>query len=241
MKYIFLSPHFDDVVFSCGGLIWELTQRGDDVAVWTITTAKPNLTNLSPFAAQLHQRWGSLLDAVDVRMAEDSRAAQILGFRQKWFPVLDCIYRRAKDGTFLYDSESSLFGDLNPEDDALIEWLANELKALRKSKVQLISPLGVGHHVDHQLTRKAAEASGLPLWFYAEVPYILKHADWQTKWLIALSPVLNQTISPQAVHYWQKAAAAYASQISTFWSDEIILQEDLQRLVNQGWGGFLWG
>jgi hypothetical protein len=27
--WIFLSAHFDDVVLSAGGLVWELTQRGD--------------------------------------------------------------------------------------------------------------------------------------------------------------------------------------------------------------------
>ena len=33
MRWIYLSPHFDDAVLSCGGLIWEQTHSGDLRAV----------------------------------------------------------------------------------------------------------------------------------------------------------------------------------------------------------------
>ncbi len=39
--WIFVSAHFDDVVLSAGGLVWELTRRGDQVEVWTVCAGNP--------------------------------------------------------------------------------------------------------------------------------------------------------------------------------------------------------
>ena len=34
--WIYLSPHLDDAVYSCGGMLWEQVQRGVQAEVWTI-------------------------------------------------------------------------------------------------------------------------------------------------------------------------------------------------------------
>jgi len=36
MRWIYISPHFDDAVLSCGGLIWEQTHKGITVEIWTV-------------------------------------------------------------------------------------------------------------------------------------------------------------------------------------------------------------
>jgi len=36
MRWIYLSPHFDDAVLSCGGLIFDQTCGGTAVEIWTV-------------------------------------------------------------------------------------------------------------------------------------------------------------------------------------------------------------
>ena len=57
MEWIYLSPHFDDVALSCGGLLWEQAQAGEGASVWTICAGEVPAGQLSPFAQSLHERW----------------------------------------------------------------------------------------------------------------------------------------------------------------------------------------
>ena len=93
MSIIYLSPHLDDVALSCGGLIWEQTQSGDSVEIWTICAGDPPQDRLSPFAEELHQRWRVGHNAVDIRREEDIHSCRLLGAKYRHFEVPDAIYR----------------------------------------------------------------------------------------------------------------------------------------------------
>ena len=71
---VYLSPHLDDAVFSCGGVIYQQTSMGDEVLVVTICAGEPMTDQLSPFAQGLHERWGIDQASVEVRREEDLRA-----------------------------------------------------------------------------------------------------------------------------------------------------------------------
>ncbi|MBA4379671.1 MAG: PIG-L family deacetylase, partial [Anaerolinea sp.] len=58
MRWIYISPHLDDAVLSCGGLIWEQSHAGTQVEIWTVCTGDPPEGPLSPFAEVLHAEWG---------------------------------------------------------------------------------------------------------------------------------------------------------------------------------------
>ena len=76
LPIIFLSPHLDDAVLSCGGMIYQLAQAGQAVQVITIFAGDPPPGLLSPFAQSLHDRWqaGSV-----ARRSEDIEALTLLG------------------------------------------------------------------------------------------------------------------------------------------------------------------
>lgn len=241
MTDVFLSPHYDDAVFSCGGLIWELSQQGADVEIMTICAAEPQEGELSPFAQELHRRWGlSMREGVQVRQREDIQAAAILGVKRREFPLQDCIYRRTMKGEFLYQSEAALFGELHPAESGLIPELSRQLSAAMPRAARLISPLGVGNHVDHQLTRRIAEACGIELWYYAEIPYIFRQPRWREKYLSSFCPAIQIAISDAGMQAWVKAAEAYASQLSTFWTNEDELRQALEGWARTSNGGILW-
>jgi LmbE family N-acetylglucosaminyl deacetylase len=61
-QHIFLSPHLDDAVLSCGGLLAQLTQQGQAVRVINIFAGIPPANRpLSAFARYQHRQWQKAL------------------------------------------------------------------------------------------------------------------------------------------------------------------------------------
>ena len=89
MKWIYISPHLDDAVFSCGGTIWEQICRGEAVEIWTMCAGDPPPGLLTPFAETLHQRWGTGFDSLAERRTEDYAAAAVLGASIVHFDIPD--------------------------------------------------------------------------------------------------------------------------------------------------------
>ena len=122
MKWVYLSPHLDDAVLSCGGLIWEQIRSGGNVEIWTICAGAPPTGDLSGFAKELHERWGLGMDAVSKRRMEDQVACRILGAGHKHYDIPDAIYRRdPKTGEILYDSFDVILSGIHPGDEMLLK------------------------------------------------------------------------------------------------------------------------
>ncbi|MDD2921893.1 MAG: PIG-L family deacetylase, partial [Anaerolineales bacterium] len=103
MRWIYISPHLDDAALSAGGLIYSQVRAGLDVEILTILSGFPP-DAISPFAQDLHRQWGiaAAADLIRARRAEDTEAAKILGAKTIRLDYLDCIYRRGKNGNWLY-------------------------------------------------------------------------------------------------------------------------------------------
>ena len=71
-RLLFISPHMDDAVLSCGGYIGKLTAYGYPVMVLTLFCGSPE-GPLSPLAEALHAEWRLPKDAPAVRREEDRR------------------------------------------------------------------------------------------------------------------------------------------------------------------------
>lgn len=233
--WIYLSPHLDDAVLSCGGVIWEQVQAGNRVEIWTICAGDPPPGSLTPFAASMHSRWGTEEDAISVRRAEDIRAARILGADIRHLDLADCIYRRLPGtGEAVIHQEDDLWQPLRTEEQPLVQEVIDQLSSRLPQTANLVSPIGIGGHVDHRLTRSAAE--GLPNQrnYYADYPYAsgveirdYVHPAWQER---------TYLVAPAALVAWQDAIAAYASQISTFWEDVDDMRKALQAYSQHGGG-----
>jgi LmbE family N-acetylglucosaminyl deacetylase len=230
MKTIYLSPHLDDAIFSCGGWIWEQTQAGEEVEIWTICAGDPPPGLLSDFARSLHQSWDIVEDAVQIRRAEDLQACQILGAVPKHLPFQDCIYRSSPAGEAYYQTGEDIFGGLDPRESDLIDEISAMLGELIPADVELIVPLGIGNHVDHDLTRKAASRLDRKVYYYADYPYAREEEGQEILEIMSNSQEwrgMQARISKQGLNQWWQGARAYRSQISTFWEDEGDLQQQL--------------
>ncbi len=177
------------------------------------------------------------------RRSEDKRACERLGADFLHWPFLDCIYRQDPlSGRSLYASEEAIFGVLHPADSTLVDQLAHLLSELPEWE-HILVPLGAGHHVDHQLTRLAAEQfleSNYPI-YYEEYPYaqyldILKvlsppDLDWQSIIIPLSKNDLNAKI---------EAITCYRSQLSTFFNNQDDLVEQVTGYLVKSGGERLW-
>jgi LmbE family N-acetylglucosaminyl deacetylase len=184
--HVYLSPHLDDAVLSCGGLIHQQVMAGQRPLVITLFAGRPPTgVGLSVFAQSQHARWGDPGDIIATRWAEDQAALAALGADYLRLDYPDCIYRGQEhisepvpDGRsrWLYASEDAIFGQVHPTEEALPAELADTLTEFIPlgDDVTLYAPLTVGNHVDHQLAFAAAlflRAQGWQIRLYEDYPY----------------------------------------------------------------------
>jgi LmbE family N-acetylglucosaminyl deacetylase len=254
MDWVFLSPHFDDAALSCGGLAWELAQAGLRPSVWTVCAGDPPPGPLSEFAQSLHDRWNSGLEATRLRRQEDIESCTYMAASYRRLPVPDCIYRQAglnywaagatdllsNPPDWLYDSHEAIFGPIHPAEKPLVAQLALHLGQDIPAQSEIVCPLAIGGHVDHRLTRAAAESLGRSLWYYPDYPYVaqtqqelddLQAAGWAAR---------RFAIRPAGMAAWGRAVAAHKSQISTFWPDLGAMQAALEDYRSLAGGAWLW-
>ena len=228
MEWIYLSPHFDDVAFSCGGLVWEQVKSGDEVSIWTICAGEPPPGPISRYAQSLHKRWETNREAVTVRRAEDLLSNRRMGATSRNFSIPDAIYRHSPvDGTPMYTSDPELFSELRLDEIHLVETLTNELVQSLPQVCELVCPLALGSHVDHRLVRTAAEKLGKRMWYYADFPYSVNPEqdldESDREMVLKLFPV-----SEMGLRVWEESVAAHSSQISTFWSNTDQMREGIR-------------
>ncbi|PJF42715.1 MAG: hypothetical protein CUN50_02975 [Candidatus Thermofonsia Clade 1 bacterium] len=250
-QHIYLSPHCDDAVFSCGGQIAQLRRSSAAVTIYTVMAGDPP-AGFTPtaFTDELHARWQGGLSAeqaLATRRAEDQAAAQRLGAALVFGSHADAVYRvSTATGAPLYTSREAIFGEIHPEDSATPEALAQAFCAAFPQltpEVTLYAPLGVGHHVDHQLVRAmalrlAAQFQLREVYFYEEFPYArdglkarlravseLAQAMRAHPEHFGLRAVLHKVVlDEEALNSKIAASACYRSQISSFWADQVELE-----------------
>jgi len=226
MRYIYLSPHLDDAALSAGGLIHDLAQMGSIVEIWNFMCGFPPDEELSPLAQVLHLEWGttSAEETIHTRRAEDKKAAAIMGAKTPFFDFLDCIYRRGRDGEWLY---GEVFAPLHAADEDLPARIAESISARLTRDDVLISQLSVGSHIDHVIMRQAAELLNRPLLYSIDIPYLFNYPDDLTPKSAGMKEKFHP-ISEAGLRSWQNAGAVYVSQIPTLFESEQDLRDKLQ-------------
>ena len=103
--------------------------------------------------------------------------------------------------------------------------------------VSLVCPLSLGNHVDHQLTRLAAEQTRAPLVLLRRLPLCAQAARIICRrWRRPAGSRQCTPLSPGGLKAWQDCVAAHASQISTFWADEAAMRAAIAALRRPGVG-----
>ena len=204
---LFVSPHLDDVAFSCGGTLALLADRGWRTVLATAFTRTVLPATGFALACQLDKGLAPEIDYMALRREEDRAAAAILGVAElRWLDLPEAPHRG-------YGSAAALFGRIRPGDEV---WrpLADALDRLVDAfdPEQIFAPQGLGGHVDHRQTIRAVQAAagGAPVAWYRDAPYAIREPD--------AAPFVNQPDAGSlriegALRRKIEAASAYRSQI----------------------------
>ena len=208
---LFLSPHLDDVAFSCGGTLLHLRRAGWAVALCTIFTA--TVPNPQGFALRCQTDKGLApgVDYMALRRAEDQDFATLMG-------VKDARHWRFPEAPHRgYESAPDLFNGTRTGDDV---WraVAGSLRdlAAEVSPDVVFAPQGLGGHVDHLQVIQAVLEAGLGprTYWYRDTPYVMRDPEAEP------SPLLPSGLEARAVLLSEDevdrkiaGALAYASQI----------------------------
>lgn len=176
--HLYLSPHYDDAILSCGGLIHAQRQVGCRVGVLTLCAGSPDPGACSPLARRYESAWSESGNALALRRSENSAALSSLGVCIWDCSTPDAVYR-AGTGSPYYSTRADLFGEPHSRDAAsLLPLWEEQVKHLAQEEPQAIllyAPLGVGGHVDHELARRLAQhmaEAGWAVRFYEDYPYV---------------------------------------------------------------------
>ena len=225
---LFLSPHLDDVAFSCGGTLLRLT---DDprwrVVLCTIFTA--SVPDPQGFALRCQTDKGIPADAdyMALRRTEDMAFAAFANVHHtnQWD------YREAPHRG--YESPTKLFAGIR-EGDALWQSLSRDLEKLDDEiRPDLVfAPQGLGNHVDHLQTIRATLAA----WpvervaWYRDTPYAIREPEARPAGLLRLEEDLFPCRVPLSLAVLEQKIAGcslYASQIGFQFGGAVALRENL--------------
>ena len=245
-RVVFISPHLDDAVFSVGGMMAALAEEGYEL--YLVTCFTRSVLNPTGFAlaCQLDKGLTSEVDYMEMRRQEDALACQRLNAKPYWLDLLEAPHRG-------YHSAPDLFQNILPDDsvqDELVSRLEQRIRALAPDLV--LSPVGIGNHVDHQQVKQAlstlqAQFSGVSFLQWYDEPYLSRHPTSypqevsRQEWpggdqLIQYADRSDATtISVNVAPYWKQkmsACAAYATQLGFQFGGEEGMRKVLAKEVN---------
>jgi LmbE family N-acetylglucosaminyl deacetylase len=231
IQHLFLSPHFDDAIGSCGGIIGRLVNLGHPVRVLTAFGG----VECEPFsmpARVLHGEW-KLKRPVSHRRLEDASACGLLGCESSFLEFPDAIYRQGADGRHLYPTFESLRGSVAREDHALPERLASRLGDYLSGKDAVIyCPMAIGGHVDHVLARncgRVVSADDRCVVYYRDFYY---DRTWDGHVEDTALEHVNVALTDQELGKKVAAFSEYKSQISGLFESQTAMSSYFAEIGN---------
>ena len=185
-RTLILSPHCDDIAFSVGASVMA-REWGEEV------------TGVVIFSESRYSLWkgwdNEVAAATAVRQAEERRAAEMGGYRLEFLGFPEPGVRPG------YAEVTDIFSpDLRVESDPIWEAVDSRLNdMLRGFEGLVLSPLGVGRHIDHRIVAASFCAAlnrlpGITPGFYEDLPYAGRFTSQEIRRLVpgglGLRPVI---------------------------------------------------
>lgn len=231
-RALFLSPHYDDVAFSCGGTAFALAKRGWKTTLCTVFTKSiPSPTGFA-LACQLDKGLAADVDYLALRLKEDDAAARALAMTE----TVRLGFAEAPHRG--YESAPALFGEFSPSDD-----VAHELEAALEACVcgydAIFAPQALGAHVDHRRVRDAllaidvARPDASRVAWYRDAPYVLRDPVARPTEPLASRASVTAAIAldDRAISAKLDACAAYTSQLGFQFGGDVAMREALRKFA----------
>ncbi|MEP7291761.1 MAG: PIG-L family deacetylase [Chloroflexota bacterium] len=249
--HLFLSPHLDDAILSCGGVIHRLGRNGERTIIVTAMAGDPQDAPIdSPVLQAIRAQWDEAVNPIATRRAEDAQAAHELNAQIYHLALTECAFRATLCGVgewiALYPQYDSPFQAINEADDARLVLLETHLPF--DGITRIYAPLCVDDHVDHRLVRDWAlvltgSLDAPQLVFYEEFPQartkgsLQRAQDFYRKQMPAL--VMEREIAlldEDDLAAKLRAMRCYRSHLNVLWNDlaemDTITRELMQSIGN---------
>ena len=230
-RHIFLSPHLDDVVYSCGGTLGVQVSSGLHPLIVTVFAGIPGAdTPLSQDALQRHRQMGfsdveGVGEPIQARQREDVAANDYLEADYLWLGYLDASYRG--NPPYYKNYTDIISGNVHAADLSIERQLAEDLLAINTQMPDVVwyAPLGIGQHVDHLILCSAADhlvQNGAKVYFYEDFPYVVREPGALENRLKELGGAFDPALVEVSEFIPARLAAAdlYTSQIEVNFSNE---------------------
>jgi LmbE family N-acetylglucosaminyl deacetylase len=249
-RVIILSPHLDDAALSCGGLLAALPPSVPRTVV-TLCCGNPVprapegvLETQGKHAQRGRNRKG--FATPEERRTEDRAALASVHADCIQLGFADAVYRRsAVTGELISERPRQTWAGPSMDDQSYVEELYLLLRRLcvNVGRVLLVSPLGIGHHVDHVITAQTAlrlSAKVSRLLFYEDFPYVvdLQKGDGNGDPLAAMARLGMEPSArlwlPIDAEKKARLVEHYATQIPALFGEAPRIREAIERRRFQG-------
>lgn len=176
---IFISPHFDDVVFSCGGLLAQLRGISSVLVITVFSGVGEGFSSKTGKKFILDCGYESGEELFNRRKMEEKKVAIMLEYKTQLMNFPDAIFRYEKGflgKKHFYNDSAHLFGEVNKNDKVMgvLEKELNELiNKYSKRETMIYFPLGLGGHVDHKIVSFIGKnLKWRKIYYYEDFPYV---------------------------------------------------------------------
>ena len=226
---LFLSPHLDDVAFSCGGTAFALAMRGWTTTLCTVFTKSVPAPTGFALECQLDKGLAPDVDYLALRRAEDDIAARALAFSSvERLDFAEAPHRG-------YNAAAALFGEYRPA-DAIAPELEARLRERTRGYDVTFAPQALGAHVDHRRVHDAVLAltgarphTPHTVW-YRDAPYVLREplAHPSEPLASATRETIAFAFDARALAAKLDACSAYTTQLGFQFGGEAAMRDRLR-------------
>jgi len=244
-RVVILSPHLDDAALSCGGLLSFLTKRQASCLVISVYCGNPPAVMAKDGAQRIRLRKGHVNPRL--RRREDVAAMHAVDADFVHLGFSDGIYRRSPlTNQFIYRHAHEKWVAPRIDDLAHVEelYLVLQRLCLNLGRLLLVSPMGIGRHVDHTIVARVAlrlAEKGLSLLFFEDFPYVVDRnvgSGAEDDPLRALRRLgqepSTRMVLPVNVEAKSSLISHYQSQIPALFDDEKGILDALHACQHQG-------
>lgn len=198
----FISPHFDDAIYSAGGLIWYLKTKKVPISVINVFTKPSGLS--STFSIMKYLRSCNYRDAKKLfndRTIEDKKVLYRIGVKVYNLNFIDALWRIKKIGKLpkliskiipemeaIYPifSLSMKIGKVSKYDDLLKLKISKKLRNItpKNEDYFIFSPIATGKHMDHTIVSDVSTSEYNNIIYWEDYPYSLNENNKKKDYFI---------------------------------------------------------
>lgn len=175
-KFVFISPHLDDAILSCGNLIYELKKRDKKIFIITVFTRASRIE--SPQAKKYLNQclYTNAQKIFKDREKEDLNVCNSLDIIPIHMGFIDAAWRHYNRKPVYHSNDRQYSGEISYKDKDMIKKITDKLKKIidNNNKILLLSPLGIGNHIDHLIVNKIVGKIKIDKIFWEDFPYSTK-------------------------------------------------------------------